>query len=211
VARFRYGSLFALTLAIAVFALFVRDGNGARAAELIAAGAGLLIAVATSGAPGETRRDAIVVLAAATAGVGAATAAGALPTALPLGLTSLLLALTIVVISRGLLRLVLERGVGMTAVFGALAVYLLLGLTFGFLIGAVAAGVDGSYFAQNTDATQSDRVYFSFTVLTTTGFGDLTARTRPGHALAVVEMLAGQLYLVTVISVLVSNLRRSST
>jgi hypothetical protein len=51
-------------------------------------------------------------------------------------------------------------------------------------------------------------VYFSFTTLTTTGYGDYTAATRGGHALAVLEMLLGQLYLVTVISLLVANLRR---
>jgi Ion channel len=49
-------------------------------------------------------------------------------------------------------------------------------------------------------------VYFSFTVLTTTGFGDFTAATHLGRALAVIEMLVGQIYLVTVIGVLVGNL-----
>ncbi len=48
-------------------------------------------------------------------------------------------------------------------------------------------------------------MYFSFTVLTTTGFGDLTAATQVGRALAVVEMLVGQLYLVTVIGIVVAN------
>ncbi len=56
-------------------------------------------------------------------------------------------------------------------------------------------------------------MYFSFAVLTTTGFGDLTAATHVGRSLAVVEMLLGQLYLVTVIGVLVGNFagRRSRT
>jgi hypothetical protein len=45
--------------------------------------------------------------------------------------------------------------------------------------------VGGDYFAQGTDGVQSQRVYFSFTVLTTTGSGDLTARTGPARALAV--------------------------
>jgi Ion channel len=51
-------------------------------------------------------------------------------------------------------------------------------------------------------------VYFSFTVLTTTGFGESPAATPFGHALAVVEMLIGQFYLVTVIGILVGNLAR---
>jgi hypothetical protein len=53
--------------------------------------------------------------------------------------------------------------------------------------------------------SNGDRVYYSFTVLTTTGFGDYTTATPVGHALAVFEMLTGQLYLVTVIGVLVGN------
>ena len=47
--------------------------------------------------------------------------------------------------------------------------------------------------------------YYSFTTLTTTGFGDLTPATPAGHALAVIEMLTGQLYLVTVIGLLIGN------
>jgi hypothetical protein len=48
-------------------------------------------------------------------------------------------------------------------------------------------------------------VYYSFTVLTTTGFGDYTPEMSVGRAVAVLEMLTGQLYLVTVIGVLVGN------
>ena len=44
--------------------------------------------------------------------------------------------------------------------------------------------------------------------MTTTGFGDFTPAQRGGRAVAVLEMLIGQIYLVTVISLLVGNLRR---
>ena len=134
--------------------------------------------------------------------------AGAHPGMLAFSATAVINALTIAVILGGLVRLVQDDGVGVQTVFGALAIYLLVGLTFGFLIGAFATGFDGNYFAQGTDGVQSQRVYFSYTVLTTTGFGDLTARTAPGRALAVLEMLIGQLYLVTVIATLVGNLSR---
>jgi Ion channel len=42
-------------------------------------------------------------------------------------------------------------------------------------------------------------------VLTTTGFGDFTAAHSGGRALAVLEMLVGQIYLVTVISILIGR------
>jgi hypothetical protein len=62
----------------------------------------------------------------------------------------------------------------------------------------------GSYFSQGA-TSQGVKVYYSFTVLTTTGFGDYTPATSVGHALAVIEMLTGQLYLVTVIGLLIGN------
>jgi hypothetical protein len=205
---FRYGAVLVLTVAVAVFALVAPEGSTVRTLELFATGATLVVAVLTSRAPRATRRTAGAAVAVAVLGAGIAAAVGSPHAALTFGGCALLLAVTAGVILAGLVRLVIERGVILQAVFGALAVYVLVGLTFGFVIGAVASGSSTDYFAQGTDASQSTRVYFSFTTLTTTGYGDYTAATRGGHALAVLEMLLGQLYLVTVISILVGNLRR---
>jgi hypothetical protein len=207
VASFRYGALFAITLTMTVFALTMRDSSAARTIEMLAAGVALVVAVVTSRAELMTRRALAIAIAGIVLGATVASIAGSPPPEVPLGIAAVLLAITIGVVSRGLLRLILHRGVDLTAIFGALSVYLLVGLAFAFLIGAIATGTAGDYFAQGTDGTQADRVYFSFTSLTTTGFGDYTARTRGGHALSVLEMLMGQLYLVTVISLLVGNLR----
>jgi Ion channel len=206
--RFRYGAVLLLTLAVAVFALIAPEGSAVRAIELFAAGATLLVAVLTSRAPLAMRRTAGAAVAVVVLGAGIGAAVGSPHPALTFAGSALLLAVTAGVILAGLVRLVIERGVVLQAVFGAVAVYVLVGLTFGFVIGATAAGSSTDYFAQGTDASQSTRVYFSFTTLTTTGYGDYTAATRGGHALAVLEMLLGQLYLVTVISLLVANLRR---
>jgi Ion channel len=206
--RFRYGAVLLLTLAVAVFALVTPDGSGARTIELLAAGATLLVAVLTSRAPAATRRAAGSAVTVAVLAAGIAGAVGSPHPALTFASTALLLAVTAAVILAGLVRLIVERGVVLQAVFGAVAVYLLVGLTLGFVIGALATGISGAYFASGTDATQSARVYFSFTTLTTTGYGDYTAALRGGRALAVLEMLVGQLYLVTVIAMLVGNLRR---
>ncbi len=54
-----------------------------------------------------------------------------------------------------------------------------------------------------------DQLYFSFTVLKPTGFGGFSAATPVGHALAVIEMLTGQLYVVTVIGLLIGNFSRT--
>jgi hypothetical protein len=68
--------------------------------------------------------------------------------------------------------------------------------------------IDGSFFSQGVAATASRCLYFSFTTLTTVGYGDLTAASNLGHTLAVSEALLGQVYLVTVVSVIVGNLGR---
>jgi len=205
---YRYGGVLLITLAVALFSLLAPDGSLARSVELLTAGVTLVIAVATSNAPAATRRASSIALAVAVVAVTLDEIFGDSHPTLSLAATGAVFGATALILLRGLIRLVMEHGVVLQAVLGALAVYVLLGLTFAFTIGAIAVGGSGSYFAQGTDATQNVRVYFSFTVLTTTGFGDYTAATKTGHALAVLEMLIGQLYLVTVISLLVGNLRR---
>jgi Ion channel len=206
--KFRYGGVLLLTLAVAVFALTAPEGRGSRAIEQLAAGATLVVAVVTSRAPRRTRRvvGSALVVALVITGAGAAT--GVTDPAVAFAVTAATLAATAGVIVVGMLRLVFDRGVVVQSVLGAVTIYVLLGLTFAFIIGTIADAVNGPFFASGTDGVQTERVYYSFTVLTTTGFGDFTALNRGGRALAVLEMLIGQIYLVTVIATLVGNLRR---
>jgi Ion channel len=82
------------------------------------------------------------------------------------------------------------------------------GNLYPYAYGVVAELSSESFFAETSATTISDFLYFSFTTMSTTGFGDLTAATDTGPALAVTEELAGQIYLVTVVAVIVSNLGR---
>ena len=50
-------------------------------------------------------------------------------------------------------------------------------------------------------------MYFSFTTLATVGYGDFVAEANLGHTLSILEALIGQIYLVTIVSLIVSNLR----
>jgi hypothetical protein len=111
-------------------------------------------------------------------------------------------------LAAGMVRLMRTHGVTAQAVMGAIAVYLLIAVVFAYVIGAVAEASSSDYFAQGTKGTQSQRAYFSVTILTTTGLGDLSPATKTGRALTVVEELFGQLYLVTVVSLLVANVGR---
>jgi hypothetical protein len=102
-----------------------------------------------------------------------------------------------------------KQAVTMEAVFGVLCVYILLGMFFAFIYGSIDRLGGNPFFAGGEAATLSQCLYFSFTCLTTIGFGDLTARTDLGHTLSVFEGLLGQIYLVTVVSLIVANLGRA--
>ena len=205
---FRYGLMLLFAVALALLSLLVEDSKASRGLELFAAGGALVLALVTSGMAAERRRGLGAVLTGLLVIAVVAVIAGVPSVAVTLSTTAALLAGAIFAVGGGLLRLITQRGVVLQAVLGAVAVYMLLGLFFAYVIGAIATGGTAFYFASGTDGTQAERTYFSFTVLSTTGFGDFTAATQGGRALTVLEMLLGQLYLVTVIAMLVGNFRR---
>jgi Ion channel len=121
----------------------------------------------------------------------------------------LLVALAPPAIVLGVMRSLRARNVvTVEAVFGVLCMYMLLGMAFGFVYGAIAR-IDGPFFANGVQASTAHCLYFSFTTLTTVGYGDLTAATNLGHTLSVSEALLGQIYMVTIVSLIVSNLGRA--
>jgi hypothetical protein len=101
-----------------------------------------------------------------------------------------------------------ERTVSMQTVFGAISIYLVIGLVFGLFITLAARFSSEAYFAQGGDGSLSQRVYFSYVTLATLGYGDLTPATGLGRLLAVSETIIGNLYLVTAVSLVVSRVGR---
>lgn len=91
---------------------------------------------------------------------------------------------------------------------GVLTLYMLLGLLFAFVYGALDRLGEHAFFADGRAATTAHCVYFSFSTLATVGYGDFTAAGDVGHTLSILEALVGQIYLVTVVSLIVSNLGR---
>ncbi len=100
------------------------------------------------------------------------------------------------------------RSVTVESVVGVLSVYLLMGLFYTFLYGALDRLGGTPFFTGGNTATPSHCLYFSFITLTTVGYGDFTAASNVGHTLSVSEALIGQVYLVTVVSLIVGNLGR---
>ena len=89
----------------------------------------------------------------------------------------------------------------------SLCIYLLAGIFFSYVYRIIDV-IEGQFFAQKASAPAVDFIYFSFTTLTTTGYGDFTAGTSLGRMLAISEALVGQIYLVSVVALLVANLGR---
>jgi hypothetical protein len=124
-------------------------------------------------------------------------------------MNALLVALGPPAVAVGLVRDLRASGqVRLEAVIGVLSLYLLIGMAFGFIYGAVDRFGGDPFFAGGDPATVSHCLYFSFTTLATVGYGDFVSRSDFGHTLAVSEALIGQIYLVTVVSLIVSNLGR---
>ncbi len=113
-----------------------------------------------------------------------------------------------VAIARSLIR---HPAVDRKTIGGTVSVYLLFGIFFASLYAAMGAIDDQPFFTTLENADFSDYLYFSYVTQTTVGFGDLVADIDAGRAAAVVQALTGQLYLVTVIALVVSNFGRRRT
>jgi hypothetical protein len=104
---------------------------------------------------------------------------------------------------------VVDQGdVNSQSVLGALSIYVTVGMLFTVLYGVLADLGEGPFFAQSTDGDPATRVYFSFVTLATLGYGDFTPGSDLGRMMAVLEALVGQVYLVTVVALIVGNLGR---
>jgi hypothetical protein len=104
-------------------------------------------------------------------------------------------------------RLVLRRTVDTQTVLGAIAAYLMIGMSFAFSYRALGALQAGPFFGSQGEGSFSQDLFFSFTTLTTTGYGNLVPAANPGQTFAVLEMLTGQLFLVTAVAKVVSTWR----
>jgi len=102
-------------------------------------------------------------------------------------------------------HLVLRRVVDTQTVLGAIAAYMMVGMSFAFAYRALGAVQAGPFFGSQGEGSFSQDLFFSFTTLTTTGYGNLVPATNPGQTFAVGEMLIGQLFLVTAVAKVVSG------
>jgi Ion channel len=205
----RYGLLLVVTLLLLAVQGTVPAGAVQQITVAALAGASLLLAFRAAQARREVLIGAVALAAAVLALAVVRATAGGIDEGAARAMNALLFLLGPPAVAVGVVRDLRTTGhVRVEAVMGVLSLYILIGMMFAFLYGAVDLLGGDPFFASGVDATVSRCVYFSFTTLTTVGYGDLVARSDLGHTLAVFEALIGQIYLVTVVSLIVGNLGR---
>src|ERR1700677_104288 len=167
-----------------VTALFAEDATRARWRQV-----GALVGIAVVG-----------LIAAAIAG------RGSTERAIVFGLSGILAVAGAVIVTRGVVGGIRsEQRVTLHSVMGALTVYLLAGLIFAFGYGVMDAIAGTAVLSHIGSDKHAEEVYFSFITLTTVGYGDIAPVARAARMSSVIEALFGQLYLVTIVAVIVSN------
>ncbi len=105
-------------------------------------------------------------------------------------------------------HLIMRRVVDGETLIGAIDAYLMAGMFFAFLYHSVSLTQQvPPFFGDQGHGTFPQDLFFSFTTLTTTGYGNLVPAANPGQTFATLEMVTGQLFLVTAVGKVVSSWR----
>jgi hypothetical protein len=202
-AEYRFGLVLLLLLVTFVVLMTGTTSKWARPITVGLSGATLLAALSAARVPHRLRQIALVVVVIACVGSLSLVGLGRSGE----GAAGFIAAGLVLVAPVAIARSMLRRGIVDTrAIMAALCVYVLLGMLWAFVYNAIGNIGSSAFFAQQRTATSADYLYFSFVTQLTVGYGDLTAAGNLGRACAVLEALIGQLYLVTIVAVLVSRL-----
>ncbi len=103
-----------------------------------------------------------------------------------------------------LMRVVTTPEVNSRTIFGAISVYTVLGILFTFVYATIDRLQSSPFFEGVAHPESGDFLFFSYTTLTTTGFGNLVPADQPGRMISGLEMMIGQIFLVTLVAGLVA-------
>jgi hypothetical protein len=200
-----YGAALFLLLATLVGVGFLGSGPVADGIGLAIATAALVVVLATATARGR----AWPVVAATGSAVAVLAIAVDLVAMRPfLWLAWLVIAaISIVGFAAVTADLLLSRRVSPRLIAGTACLYVLAGYAFAAIFGVIDRGTSVPLLAQAEQGRFADLLYFSFSTLTTTGFGDLTVADPGWHMLSSLEAVIGQLYLVVLVGALIGSWR----
>jgi Ion channel len=101
-------------------------------------------------------------------------------------------------------RVLTSDTVSSRTILGAISVYTSLGILFTWAYSLIDRIEGGGFFGADAATKGSDFLFFSYTTLTTTGYGDLVPAGQVGRMVSGLEMMLGQVFLVTLVAGLVS-------
>jgi hypothetical protein len=201
-----YGVVLGLIVAMFFFAATAATAPWSTAVILVLQGLIFAVALWTSARELERNVGALVLVASAALAVVVLSAgSGRVVTGAVAIYSGALTVATVLVIARGVMG---QTEINAKSVSGAVSIYVLLGILFVFVYAAIATLGRKPFFVQGATPTRSLLLYFSFVTMTTVGYGDYTAKPQVGRTFAVIEALSGQLYLVTVVAIIVSQFGR---
>jgi glucan phosphoethanolaminetransferase (alkaline phosphatase superfamily) len=209
----RYGLALILILASMIYVMAAPAGIWTRVIVLVLEGGALLASLRAADAPMRLRIVCSVLVALAI--IAAIVQAAKSDDVDPLFVSIISLALVVLatpVIVFGLIRQIKDnKKVTVHTMMAVLCIYLLMGLAFAAAFSLTQAATGDPFFrsGQGSDSL-ANYLYFSITTITTAGLGDFSPSTNLGRSLTGAEALIGQIYLVTVVAVIVGNLSRRS-
>lgn len=195
--------LFLIAVTFVVTMTLPPEGWGGRAAAVAVSGLTAIVALTSSDVrPARVRLAAVAAIAALIAAITARVIDSQDLLGVAFAVVTILLAVAAATILRRVV--VSATAVDFRTILGAISVFTLLGLLFAFLYFAFSRWTHTEFFTGVPSARSSDYLFFSYTTLTTTGYGNLVPAGTVGQSFAVLEMLVGQVFLVTLVAGLVS-------
>ena len=95
---------------------------------------------------------------------------------------------------------VTRRGLDFEALLAAITAYILVGMFFAFVYNLMSQLSSAPLFGPEDPESLANQLFFSFTALTTTGYGNLVPAGTGGQAVAIAEGITGQLFLITAVA-----------
>jgi hypothetical protein len=202
VPRARFSTVLVLLLGLLFWVVGPGAGHDSRILFELTVGAVLLAAIVTA-TDDRRRRRTVILLGCLAVLLNVIGVSGYLPARLAIGPgTAALFAAYATV--RALGTVLKSRRVTGDVLAGALAAYVMAGLTFAIIYGVIEAGTPGAFHLAEGTSAFPDVVYFSFVTLLTVGFGDVTPALPLARAVALFEGLFGVVYSTMVMAALVA-------
>jgi voltage-gated potassium channel len=105
----------------------------------------------------------------------------------------------------------MQGNISLDSIFGAICVYLLVGLAWGSLYSITEVFIPDSFQASgkladtlnSAETRQPVLTYYSFVTMTTVGYGDITPVSPPARTLSWLEAMTGQFYIAVLVAFLI--------